>query len=47
MSAPILKTNIQVRVAANGFIATYNSLEYVFLTASALNAWMSSVSVAG
>jgi hypothetical protein len=47
MSGPILKTQIQIRVAANGFIAVYNSQEYVFLSASALNNWIAQVSVAG
>jgi hypothetical protein len=47
MSAPILLTQIQIRTAANGFIAVYNSQEYVFLTVGALNGWLASISVAG
>ncbi len=44
---PILLSEIKVRVAANGFIAVYNSKEYVFLTVQALNNWMTQISVSG
>jgi hypothetical protein len=47
IEAPVLITDIQIRVAANGFIAVYNSKEYVFLTSAALNAWITATSVAG
>lgn len=44
MSAPTLTGQVQIRAAANGFIAVYNSLEYVFLTVGALNTWMATIS---
>jgi len=47
MTTPVLSTPIAIRAAANGYIAVYNSLEYVFLTVGALNAWIATISVNG
>jgi len=47
MAVPILKTAIVIRVTANGFVALYNSQEYIFTTVGALNAWIAATSVAG
>ena len=47
MTTPILTTPIAIRAAANGFIAVYNSQEYIFLTVGALNVWITTVSANG
>ncbi len=44
---PVLNGKVEIRIAENGFIVTYISKEYVFVTIAALNTWLSTTSVKG
>lgn len=47
MATSSLKGAVQIRTAMNGFIAIYQSQEYVFSTMAELNKWMAALSAGG
>lgn len=47
MSKPVLKSEIKIRTTENGFVAVYESKEYIFATVKELNAWLISISAGG
>lgn len=44
MATSALKGEVHIRVAMNGFIAIYQSQEYIFATMAELNKWINALS---